>query len=59
MPTAANTTRMATLIATISVSERPISLAPKALTSVRTTTDATASDFSSSGDGVAVTNVAA
>jgi hypothetical protein len=47
------------LIATISVSERPISLAPKALTSVRTTTDATASDLSSSGDGIAVTKVAA
>ncbi len=58
-PTAANSTRIATLMATMSVSERPISFAPKALTTVSSTTEPTASDFSNSGDGVVVKKVAA
>ena len=58
-PTAANSTRIATLAATMTVSERPMSRAPKALTAVSSTTTATASDFSSSADGVRVTKVAA
>ena len=58
-PAAANTTRMASLTATMNVSPRPIMRAPKALTSVSARTEPTASDFSSSGDGAVVTNVAA
>ena len=58
-PTAANSTRIATLITTITVSERPMNLAPRALTTVSRTTTTTASDFSNSGDGVVVTKVAA
>ena len=58
-PAAANSTRIATLIATINVSPRPIMRAPKALSSVSASTEPTASDFSSSGDGVVVKKVAA
>src|SRR3954470_21840347 len=38
-PTAANSTRIATLITTITVSERPMNLAPRALTTVSTDDD--------------------
>ena len=58
-PTAAKSTRIATLTATMMVSQRPISRAPKALTNVSSTTEATASDFSNSADGAVVTKVAA
>ncbi len=58
-PTAANSTRIATLMATISVSDRPIIFAPNALTIVSSRTEPTASDFTSSGDGVVVKKVAA
>ncbi len=58
-PTAANSTRIATLTTTMTVSQRPMSVAPKALTSVSTRTGTTARDFSNNGDGVVVTKVAA
>ena len=58
-PTAANSTRMASFTATITVSQRPMRPAPSALISASTTTAAMASDFSNTGDGVVVTNVAA
>src|SRR5262245_45153791 len=57
-PTPANSAKIATLIATITVSDRPISFAPKAFTSVSSNTDPTASDFTSSIDGLVVKNVA-
>src|SRR5262245_8951423 len=57
-PTPANNMRMPTLMATITVSDRPMIFAPSALTNVRTNTAATASDFTNSADGVVVTNVA-
>ena len=47
------------MITTITVSERPMNLAPRALTTVSRTTTATAKDLSNSGDGVVVTKVAA
>ncbi len=49
-PTAANSTRIATLTATMNVSERPIARAPNAFTTVSTSTAPTASDFTSSGE---------
>ena len=52
-------TRMASLMATMMVSPRPITLAPKAFTKVTMRTELIASDFSSSADGASVTNVAA
>ncbi len=58
-PAPANTTRIATLIATMTVSQRPIARAPNALTTVSTSTAPSASDFTSSGDGVVVMKVAA
>ena len=58
-PTAANSTRIATLTATITVSERPMALAPKALSSVSATTAATARDFTSTGDDGVDVKVAA
>ena len=58
-PTAANSTRIATLITTITVSERPISRAPNALIRVSSTTAPTASDVTSTGACALVTKVAA
>jgi len=58
-PTAANNTRIATLMVTIDVSQRPTSLGPNAFTKVSTTTAATARDLVSMGEGAVVANVAA
>ncbi len=51
--------RIATLTATMNVSERPIARAPKALITVKSSTAASASDFTSIGEGVVVMKVAA
>ena len=56
---AANSARIATLTATMMVSPRPINLAPKAFTTVSSTTDETASDLSNNVEGVSVIKVAA
>jgi hypothetical protein len=58
-PAAANSTRIATLMATMMVSQRPIALAPNAFTTVSNSTDPTASPFTSTGEGVVVKKVAA
>ena len=58
-PTAENSTRIATLMATMTVSERPMNLAPKALTTVSSTTEPTARDFTNKGECAVVTKVAA
>ena len=59
IPTAANSSKIANLMATITVSDRPIAFAPSALTTVSKSTAPIASDFTSHGAGVVVMNVAA
>jgi hypothetical protein len=58
-PVAANTTRIASLMATMIVSPRPMILAPNAFTTVTKRTEPIANDLSSNADGVSVMKVAA